>query len=322
MDARLKSFPQEFLELLPKVFPPGQLSNITKSLLAPKPITIRLNTLKTTPDKLASVFRKKKIVHIKDPFMPNCFYLQGISQKKISNLDCFQQGEIYLQNASSQLPPHALCLQPNDSVLDLCASPGSKTTQMSALMNNMGHITALEPDKIRFDRLCHNVALLGCKNVTLKHLRAQSFYNSFSESTPPLFDKILVDVPCSGSGTFYINDRAGFRHYDNSFVLTKSKLQEKILTVALRLLKPGGVACYATCSLSPEENELILHKVLLKEKNILVIPIDKFLKFPFAQPGLKNWNNTTFLKNISRNSRRIYPSSRHEGFFISLLKKV
>ncbi|MBU0506713.1 MAG: RsmB/NOP family class I SAM-dependent RNA methyltransferase [bacterium] len=322
MDARLKSFPQEFLDLLPKIFPPGQLSNIYKSLLTPKPTTIRINTLKTTPDKILNIFRKNKIVFTKDGFLPNCFYLQGLSQKKLSGLACFQQGEIYLQNTSSQLPPHALNLQPGDLVLDLCASPGSKTTQMAALMKNKGHITALEPDKIRFDRLCHNTSLLGCENVTLKPLRAQAYYNSFSETAPPLFDKILVDVPCSGNGTFYINDRSGFRHYSDDFVCSKSKLQQKILTIALRLLKKGGLACYATCSLSPEENEIVLNNVLSKEKNIVVVPVEKFLKFPFVHPGLSKWNGCSFSKNISQNSLRIYPSSYHEGFFLSLLKKV
>ena len=219
---------------------------------------------------------------------------------------------IYLQNTSSQLPPIILNPEPHENVLDLCASPGSKTTQLAALMHNAGAIAAIEPDAIRFERLKHNVDQLGCNIVSCHHSSGEKFIKNYlSCENPPLFDKILVDAPCSGDGTFYVHRKNTFAYWNLAFVEKLSKIQKRLLTAAIKVLKPGGELVYSTCSVSPEENECVIDHVI-KSLPVKTVAI----KHSWLKPALSSWQNSSFDRQII-NSRRIYPSSQSEGFFIS-----
>lgn len=321
MDARLKVLPEDFQKRVSQIFPPGQLNSIMRAYILPKCETLRVNTLKNSREKIMSVFRKQGIAFEEDPQLPLCFYLKDISHKKITTLKIYEQGEIYLQNVSSQIPPMVLNPKPGEKVLDLCASPGSKTTQLWALMQNQGELTALEPDKIRFERLKHNLDRLGCSSVIAINRRGESFCREVAKENPDtLFDKILVDAPCCGDGTFYINVRAGFSHWNIEFVKKIAQLQKKLVAEAISVLKPGGLILYSTCSISPEENEEVIDWTLTQTKNISCLPIENHFTHKLFKPALKNWQGNSFSKQVE-NSRRIYPGDKNEGFYLALLKK-
>ena len=204
-----------------------------------------------------------------DPFagLPLGFSVTGLSLKKMEQLETYQNGALYLQNSASQVPALVLHPQAGDRVLDLCASPGSKTSQMAALMQNQGEIVAVEPDAIRFARLQTNMATLGAHCVTTVLRRGESFCRELSARTESHFDKILVDAPCSGDGTFYVHKVSSFKHWSVDFVKQQAKQQKKLLTRAVSVLKPGGRLVYSTCSISPEENEQVVNTLLQTHPN-------------------------------------------------------
>lgn len=311
MDSRLKVLPTDFLNRAQKIFPPGRQTEIFTAYITPRPTTLRINTLKTSADKVMQFLQKQQIPFETERLLPNCLYLKKISTKKITETSLYQNGEIYLQNVSSQIPAVLLDPKPGENVLDLCASPGSKTTQMAALMQNEGKLIALEPDHIRFERLKHNIELMGCTNVEALCQRGESF----CQRTGERFDKILVDAPCSGDGTFYVHERAGFSHWSVDFVKKISKLQKKLLQAALGVLKPGGILVYSTCSISPEENEAALKHILEKNLSVKTLPLTNTL---FFHPAIKTWNGVSY--SLVQNARRILPNLKTEGFFVALVE--
>lgn len=306
--------PPDFTARLAQIFPQGQLPVIHNAYLTIKPHTLRVNTIKTNDKEVQRYFIKQKIDFEKDKLIPHCYYLKNISHKKITGLDIYTAGKIYLQNASSQIPALILNPQAGESILDMCASPGGKTTQMAALMNNAGQIIALEPEKFRFDRLCHNIAHQGATNITAINQRGESF----QRQTQQRFDKILVDAPCSGSGTFLVSDRATFSHWSIDMVIKTAKLQKKLLQSAIRICRNGGFILYTTCSIEPEENELVINEMLRDNPCVKLcdLPATTFLQI--LKPSLTSWQGTVFSKQEIL-TKRIYPSNTHQGFFMALM---
>lgn len=308
MDSRLKVLPADFLNRIQKIFPPGRQTEIFNTYSNSRPTTLRINTLKTSVDKVMQFLQKQQIQFETERFLPNCLYLKKISTKKITETSLYQNGEIYLQNVASQIPATILDPKPGEIVLDLCASPGSKTTQMSALMQNKGKIIAIELNNIRFARLKHNIELMGCTNVEALCQRGESF----CQRTEERFDKILVDAPCSGDGTFYVHERASFSHWSVDFVEKISKLQKKLLLAALGVLKPGGILVYSTCSISPEENEAVLQSTLEKNPSLKTLPLTNNT---FFHSPIRVWNGVPY--SLVQDTRRILPNLKAEGFFIA-----
>lgn len=237
-------------------------------------------------------------------------------------MDLYTDGKIYAQNHSSQIPAQILNPQPHELILDMCASPGSKTSQLAALTHNQAEITALEPDKVRFARLQHNMALLGT-TVTCHNYHAERYVNKHLGEGLPLFDRILADVPCSGDGTFCVHDRAGFSHWDANELIKRQKQQLKILKAGLSVLKPGGQLVYSTCSVSPEENEAVIEELLNDSaisSNLSLVDLKPKIHPTLYEKPLASWQGQIFRPEISR-CCRILPSYKNEGFFVCLIQK-
>ncbi len=318
--ADIKDLPTEFIERARLIFPHGLFSKIIKEgYLLPKIPTARLNLLKGQEELVFRYFQKEKIRYERDRFLENCYYFPDLSHRKVLHLKPTENGEIYLQNLSSQIPPYILNPQSSESVLDLCASPGSKTTLMASLMSNTGSIEACEPDFIRFERLKKNCEHLGAHLVTCHQRRGEGFCKEALESQN-FFDKILADVPCSGDGTFYANDRASFVHWSEDFVKKTAKLQSKLLKSALHVLKPQGTLVYSTCSISPEENEAVVHDVLNEFSQLKLVDIRQEFKSSLFAPALKSWHGQIFHPEIHK-CLRLYPSQKTEGFFVAKFVK-
>jgi 16S rRNA C967 or C1407 C5-methylase (RsmB/RsmF family) len=195
------------------------------------------------------------------------------------------------------LPPLYLDLINNSTILDMAASPGGKTSEICALANNQIYVTATEVNEIRRDRLVYNLEKLGCKNVTTLRVDARNLDEFFS------FDNILLDAPCSGSGTIEKND---FSKINEKLVTNITKVQESLLRKALSVLKPGKTMIYSTCSILKAENEEIINK-MRKEFNIEIVPISiDFETLPSTIDGVQT----------------IMPSETNEGFFICKIKKL
>lgn len=322
MDARLKAFPKEFTDRLQKTYPPGVLPSILRSYLGPRTTTLRINTLRSTADQVTKALSSADFLFACDKTIPHCVYLKNFSRKKLESLEAYQQGWFYLQNASCQLPAHILGPKPGERVLDLCASPGGKTSHLAALMKNSGQIVAVEPDNIRFERLKHNLAHLGVTNTHCLRQRGEVYCKKLLDSNEALFDCVLVDAPCSGDGTFYINDRASFSHWSVSFVEDIAKIQKRLLGAALSVTRKNGRVLYTTCSTSFEENEEVVKSALSTNCNVRIINISLFNNILGVVPdSIMSRNNSVAGFDLCK-CRRIYPSTLFEGFFFALFQVI
>ncbi|MBI4450612.1 RsmB/NOP family class I SAM-dependent RNA methyltransferase, partial [Candidatus Woesearchaeota archaeon] len=193
-------------------------------------------------------------------------------------------------------------------VLDCCAAPGGKTTQLSQWMENSGVIIALEKANFRVQSLKSNLERMGCMNVAA--------FNTSAEHAIDLglqFDKVLVDAPCAGN---YAGDPKWFGKHDSAVFRKNSEEQKRILSAAVAATKKGGSVVYATCSLEPEENESVIDWAL-RNLPVKAEPVDLSL----GDSGLTNPFGRTLHKDVSM-SKRFWPhKTGTEGFFIAKLRK-
>ena len=154
-------------------------------------VTLRVNTLKTTTEEVEKVLKENKIEFEKPVWSADAFIINNVDESEIQKLSLYENGEIYLQSLSSMLPPIILDPKENTDILDMCAAPGGKTTQVAVLTNNNAHITACEMNKIRCDRLKYNIEKQGATSVYVMQEDSRRINDFFS------FDQILLDAPCS-----------------------------------------------------------------------------------------------------------------------------
>lgn len=265
--------------------------------------TLRINTLLTSKIEVLSVLDSLDIKYEEVPLFNDALVILNKNSKEMLELEICKSGKIYLQSLSSQLP--ALLLYPKEKcdILDMCASPGSKTTYLAQLVNNNAFITACEIDKIRMERLKFNVNKLGANCVNFICTDSRKLDDYFR------FDQILLDAPCSGSGTLSVHDKSMMK-FSKALVYNSSKLQTELLKKALTILKPGQEMIYSTCSILDIENENVVNNVL-KSMKCSVIPFSEDVR-----------NLLPLLPTTIEGSLCIKPNQYFEGFYVVKLKKA
>jgi 16S rRNA (cytosine1407-C5)-methyltransferase len=314
--------PPSFREKITKIIPSQKQTAVLASFCTKKPSTFRANKLKITATLLQKELEKLGITTQTVPWYQDAFILQNVLQKVLTETEFYKNGYLYLQNLSSMIPPLVLDPKPHESILDITAAPGSKTTQMAAMMQNTGKIIANDKSRIRLYKLEANLKLQGVTNTEITYLPGQMLWKKY----PEYFDKTLVDVPCSLEGTFQCDNPKTFKDWSPK----KSKLlvqtQRYLLRSAISATKVGGTIVYSTCTLAPEENEGIIDWILKTEKNALQVEaISPLLKKEIGEEsqmaGLTSWNTKTFNHDL-RHTLRILPTNTMEGFYVAKLKKV
>jgi NOL1/NOP2/sun family putative RNA methylase len=232
------------------------------------------------------------------------------------NLNLYKEGYFYVQSLSSMIPPLVLDPKSTDKVLDICAAPGSKTTQMAAMMENKGEVLANDSSPIRRMKLEANLKIQGVKNTYLSGFPAQSLWEKF----PEFFDKTLVDVPCSMEGRFCTFEPKSYEGWSEKKVKNLAKLQKWMLRSAVSATKPGGRIVYSTCTLSPEENEEVIDWILEKEKGNIEITQFSITNIQFSN-GITEWEGGEYNPEVKK-CARINPSGTMEGFFVASIRKI
>lgn len=275
---------------------------------------LRCNTLKISPEELIKKLEEKNW-KVKQPF-PNhpeiILVTDGLGPGDLGNALEHQLGYYYIQEISSMLPIIALDPKPGDFVLDLFASPGSKTTQMAARMQNQGTILANDLKIDRISILVSNLERCGVTNAIVSRRDGIALVLNLAKNHFRKFDKILLDVPCSGEGTLRSSPKT-FLQWNHKVVKKLSRQQKKFFSSAIRCLKKGGTLVYSTCTHAPEENEEIV-SFALENFPVKIETLSLPLK---CRPGLTEWKNESFHKETSH-ACRIYPQDNDsEGFFVS-----
>ncbi|MCP3684915.1 MAG: RsmB/NOP family class I SAM-dependent RNA methyltransferase [bacterium] len=279
---------------------------LKKHLLTPSRKSIRVNTLKTTVNDVKKALSKEwKLEQI--PWCKEGFWIKG-KREDLGNIPEHNEGHFYIQEAASMIP--ATVMQPlqKDSILDMCASPGGKTTQLAAIMQNKGRIVA---NDIRQDRIAiinRNIERLGVKNCTVSMKPGQRFKDV-------KFDKILVDAPCSGTGTMRGSQEA-IDAWNPEVIKRLSFEQKSLLHHAYCVLRKKGTLVYSTCSMEPRENEAVVDYLLKRHKKTELEEI--------KIPGLKRSEPIvgSFDKRIEK-CLRIWPQDNNtDGFFVARIRKL
>lgn len=296
------SLPRELAERLSKQFGPAAVREMERVLSRDRPTTCRVNTLKTTDDKIMAMFREQNITFERIKDIPHAFKIKNKTDRELLELPLATDGLIYLQGISSMLPPIVLDPQPGEMILDMCAAPGSKTTQLAALSNGQSRIIAVEEDDIRYQKLVNTVMVQGVSSVETRHGDSALLYKEFPEA----FDKILADVPCSAEGRINLNEPRSYKYWSEKNIVAHAKLQRRLLRSAVACLKPGGILIYSTCTLAPQENEDMVGWLITE------FPQMKPVEISLAIKGLRK----TAHKTIT-----VLPSEEAEGFFVAKLRK-
>ena len=288
----------EFLkEMLIKQYGEETTNDIINGYIEEKPVTLRVNTIKAEKDNIKKELQEVGIETEEVSWYSDALIIKNVRENEIKKLKIFENGEIYLQSLSSMLPPIILEPKAGENILDMTAAPGGKTTQIATITQNKAFITACEKNKIRAERLKFNLQKqgVGCANIMQEDARRLSDFFSF--------DKILLDAPCSGSGTMNVFEKS----FSKELIDRSSKVQEELLTKALKILKPGGEMVYSTCSILEQENEKILKKVLSKF-NAEIIPIQLFEGIPVLPVTMTG-------------TLCVRPTKLYEGFFVAKIRK-
>jgi NOL1/NOP2/sun family putative RNA methylase len=226
-------------------------------------------------------------------------------------------GYYYIQELASMLPVLVLKPEKNQLVLDLCAAPGSKTTQISAFMENTGTIIANEISLGRLRILATNLERCGVSNVIITKKEGSAFCKRLEKENVQ-FDKILLDAPCSGEGTIRSTPKTPVMWNINTVNLL-SNMQKNLVSSAISTLKKEGELVYSTCTHSPEENEEIVDFIL---KNFPNMKIEKILLPIQSRQGIPSWKEKEYLEDV-KFACRVYPHvANTEGFFIAKFKKI
>lgn len=308
-DSEQMEFKEKFIERYSKLTDFEEFKKYSLSFLRR---SIRVNTIKISINDLKKRLEKNWSLE-QIPWCKEGFYIEHIKKERrdIGNLIEHSLGYFYTQEAASMIPPLVLEPGEDDVVLDMAASPGSKTTQIAALMNNKGILIANDINSARMKPLSLNIQRCGITNCIVTIMYGQRL-RGFE------FDKILLDAPCSGTGTIRKSLKT-LRIWNPLMVQRLAHTQKSLIDIAFTNLKPGGILVYSTCSLEPEENEAVIDFLINKYDNAKIEPIE-LSSIKRSNPVL-NFESNNYNETI-KNCLRIWPQDNDtEGFFVATIKK-
>lgn len=294
--------PQFLIAMLQQQYGNTITETIRQGYQKKRPVTLRINTLKTNQESIQKQLQEVGINYQTVTWNPDALIINNVRENEIQNLLMYQKGEIYLQNLSSMLPPIILNPKKHFDILDMAAAPGGKTSQMAALCKNEANITACEMNVIRAQRLQYNLEKQGASSVYVMVKDARHIDDFFA------FDQILLDAPCSGSGTLQ-KDSLGISNFTEKLIQKSVHSQDALLKKAITILKPGCEMVYSTCSILKQENEDRIEK-LLKEGKIEIVPI-----------SLEQLKGLPRLPVTIEGTLCVCPNELYEGFFIAKMRK-
>lgn len=293
----------EFLERYEK------LGNKIKQSEIKVPQAIRINTLKIKETALINRFKKENVTLTKIPYL-DFGYLVESPGFSIGAAPEHLFGYYYVQESAAQVPAQVLNPKPGEVVLDMASAPGGKTTQMAQMMQNKGVIVALDINNMRLMSLRNNIERMGATNVIVYQKDAQ-----FANDMGIKFDKVLLDAPCAGN---FAVDNKWFdkRTIENSKEM--SQIQKKLFKTAVEVLKKNGELVYSTCSLEPEEDELVIDWAIRSFPEIKIEKID----LNVGDPGLIDILGKKLNPDVEF-AKRFWPNkTKTQGFFIAKFRKI
>ena len=297
------NMPEFLYELLEKQYGKELTNKIVDGYKVKRNTTLRVNTIKNNIENIKNILLNENIDFNEVSWSKQALILNNAEEADIKKLDVYENGEIYLQSLSSMLPPIILNPKEKENILDMAAAPGGKTTQIAALTNNESYITACEMNKIRSERLKYNIEKQGAKGILVMVTDSRKMDEFFS------FDRILLDAPCSGSGTINLNNNEIKKIFTMNLINKSVSTQITMLKKALKMLKKGKEMVYSTCSILECENEDIVKKAIYG-MDVEIVPIE-----------FEGKENIPLLPTKLEGTLCVCPNELYEGFYVAKIRK-
>ncbi|KAL0210642.1 hypothetical protein RCL1_005078 [Eukaryota sp. TZLM3-RCL] len=295
---------------LMRLFGVHELVQYLEHSSAPRPLVIRTNTLKTRRKDLAKSLISRG-VNLEPIEWSKVGLIVFDSQVPVGATPEYLSGQYMIQSASSLLPVMALDPKPHETILDMCSAPGGKTTHIAQILRGTGMVVANDVNEARTAGLIANIHRLGVHNSVVVNYDGRKLKDRFG-----LFDRVLLDAPCSGLGVVDKDPSAKMSRDDDDIKRT-THLQKELLRNAIDLCKTGGIIIYSTCSVTLDENEGVVDYAISTGK---VVVEDSMI--PFGEPGILINDGKKYDQSIKL-ARRFYPHIHNiHGFFVCRLKKL
>jgi len=303
-----------FLERISKIFSfsPARAEKIVSIKLKS---SVRVNRLSPmAPDEIMSGMESLGCGLEPISWCSDAYFLKSGKGELVAS-KLFTDGHVYIQNASSLIPALVTGPQAGEQILDVCAAPGGKSAHMAAIAKvGGGNADIWANDALRIKKLEDVLSTFHVPNVHLSAHQGQFIDREMDVK----FDRILLDAQCSGEGMYNLARSDALKHWSLERIQKMQYLQQKMLSSAWKVLKPGGVLVYSTCTFGPEENEAPISRHLKHNDDALIEQID--LNIPERMSGLKSWDGAQFHPDL-KHAIRIMPSEYMEGFFVCRLRK-
>ena len=288
------NLPQEYLEKMKNLLGEKEFQQYLDSFAQKSYAGLRINSLKWSKEQYKALFATESVAWCEDGF----YYEE---QERPAKHPYYYAGLYYIQEPSAMAPASVLPIEKNDAVLDICAAPGGKSTQLGARLCQTGVLVSNDISAGRTKALLKNIELFGICNSIVMSETPQKLSNYFQN----YFDKILIDAPCSGEGLFR-KDNDMIKKWNHTLISFCMKQQKEILNHAAMMLKTDGMLLYSTCTFSPEENEKMIQQFLQSHKEFTLVPISQKWGFEIGKEGCA----------------RLFPHKiKGEGHFLALLQK-
>lgn len=277
--------------------------------------SLRINRLSgRPPEQILEEIRASGIEIEPIPWCPDAYHLLS-AKRDVSESPLFQQGHVYIQNASSLIPPLALDPRPGDAILDVCAAPGGKAAHIASLVGNQCELWVNDAIKPRAEKMRQVLDTFHVRYAHLTDYPGQYLTKYIDRK----FDRILLDAQCSGEGMVNLEHPRALRFWSSQRITKFGHLQRKMLVSAFKLLEPGGTLVYSTCTFAPEENEGTVDHLLRHYPEATVEPIG--LDLPNAIGGLRSWHQQAFDPRLEQ-AVRVVPTEFMEAFFVCRIAKA
>ena len=276
--------PEQFVARMKELLGEEEYARYEESFTKPRYQGLRINRLKMTPEEFAKIspFELRPI-----PWCSNGFYYKN--EDNPAKHPYYHAGLYYIQEPSAMTPAACLPVEPGDKVLDLCAAPGGKTTELGGKLGRKGVLVSNDISISRTRALLRNIELAGISNAVVLSEEPAKLTKKFEG----YFDKILVDAPCSGEGMFR-KDPQMVKEWGPEKVEKYSSIQREIVLEAAKMLKPGGMMIYSTCTFAPEENEQTIEYLLEHAEGMSLVELPMYDGFDMGHP---EWSHT---KNVQQ----------------------
>jgi NOL1/NOP2/sun family putative RNA methylase len=273
--------------------------------------SIRINTLRANPEDVQSTMKEKGVQLEKVPWLTHGYYADFEGHSTPGAFLEHMLGYYYVQGVPSMTTVEVLNPKPDETVLDLAAAPGGKTTHVAQQMENTGKVLAIEMDRRRLASLESNILRCGVTNAIVLRGDAKKVEKLGIEP-----DKILLDAPCSGEGLIPLDPtrKTSKSMADIRFCATR---EDELLDAAVKVLAPGGTIVYATCSIAPEENEYVVDEILKRHPEMEIVPI----QLDFGTSGYSDPYGVSLDESLKLAKRFLPHLHGSEGFFICKMVK-